>query len=725
MDNFNQQPNPLAQQPVQYSQPQAYSQSFQYQQSQPYQQPAQPQQPQPPHKKNGGCAKGCLSFLLVVILIIGVIVGVVLGVMSYTKNKEKEALKQELNQSVPHWDMQPEVDAYLESIKEEESDIPGWTKGDKIAKGLSPEFGSDSDGDGLTDFEEITVYSTDPLNPSTAEDGISDGLKIINDLDPHTKYNPKDVAGTVMSMYPSITLENVEDNPLAFVSDVAGYTYQGTPVRKAYSINRYDGKITIDFSSFITGSDYFIFRRDDTAGSTYQILEDNAGVVTFDTQGQSCTVGCVPLPRAKFNSSKISDTLTSDGTWVIVYPITGLYGKMQVHVVEEDLFGLKPDRSQEMLEYFSYADSRVATQVEITHDRVSPAVFMGISWLCNLVKSDALVDMALSQEPFENTEQNRSLFKEILSYFVMVSEMDPSGWMKLYLDQYKPKEDPDSDPDQEEKPEEKPSEYITTFDFSRDVLPFSNLTTYVSPGGNCAGFALITAETFLGNYPEPATSYYSSTDEITYSYDISQNPECDTFFNKGLNDFKNKTYWKDTYPDGLLDPTSISKDDKAFLDFLGYKWAYWNEVDSNIRWYNSEVPWSKFETVLEYLRTHNEVLVLGMGSGGSAHAINIYGAEQDPDDPNVWYLLVYDNNFPDNYFKEYRMDNRVKIVKKTPWFGEPYFEFDYRPFKDIDPDFGYSSHIFWGFSSLPAGVATAGQIHMFVVTNTEGTVLAN
>ena len=219
----------------------------------------QPQQPQPPHKKNGGCAKGCLSFLLVVILIIGVIVGVVLGVMSYTKNKEKEALKQELNQSIPHWDMQPEVDAYLESIKEEESDIPGWTKGDKIAKGLSPEFGSDSDGDGLTDFEEITVYSTDPLNPSTAEDGISDGLKIINDLDPHTKYNPKDVAGTVMSMYPSITLENVEDNPLAFVSDVAGYTYQGTPVSKAYSINRYDGKITIDFSSFITGSDYFIF----------------------------------------------------------------------------------------------------------------------------------------------------------------------------------------------------------------------------------------------------------------------------------------------------------------------------------------------------------------------------------------------------------------------------------------------------------------------------------
>lgn len=707
MNSFNQQPNPFAQQPQQYQT---------YQQSNPFAQ--QPQQPQPPLKKNGGCTRGCLSFLLVVILIIGVIVGIVLGIMSYTKNKEKEALKQELNQSVPHWDMQPEVDAYLESIQNEESDIPGWTKGDKIAKGLSPEIGSDSDSDGLTDLEEITVYSTDPLNPSTSGDGILDSLKVTNDLDPHAKYDSKDVAGTVMSMYPTITLENVEDNPLAFVSDVEGYTYQGTPVSKAYSINRYDGKITIDFSSYIAGSDYFIFRRDDAVGSTYQILKDKDGIVTFDTDGQACTVGCVPLPRSSFNSSAISDTIASDGTWVIVFPLSSLYGKMQVLVVEEDLFGIKSDKSQEMLQYFSQVDSDFANQLEIVHECVSPPVFMGVSWLCNLVKSDALVDMAFSQQPFDDTAENRSLFKEILSCFVMVSQMNPSEWLDSYLDQM----ETDDNSDQVDK---RPSKYVTSFDFSRDVLPFRNLSTYISPGGNCAGFALLTSEVFLGTYPNASDTFVSSMNETSYSYDISQNSECDTFFDKGLSDYKSKSYWTDTYPDGLLDPASISESDKEFLDFLGYKWAYWNDNESSLRFFNSEVPWTKFESILEYLETHDEVLVLGMGSGGFAHAINIYGAEQDPDDPNVWYLLVYDNNFPDNYFKEYRMDNRVKIVKKTPWFGEPYFEWEYRPFRDIDPDFGYSSYFQYSFSSIRETVATAAQIHMFVVTNTECTVLAN
>ena len=42
----------------------------------------------------------------------------------------------------------------------------------------------DCDGDGLTDYEEITTYMTDPEDPCTAGDGLSDGWKVQYGFDP-------------------------------------------------------------------------------------------------------------------------------------------------------------------------------------------------------------------------------------------------------------------------------------------------------------------------------------------------------------------------------------------------------------------------------------------------------------------------------------------------------------------------------------------------------------
>lgn len=47
-------------------------------------------------------------------------------------------------------------------------------------KPLSP----DTDGDGLTDWAEVMIYKTDPLNPDTDGDGYLDGDEVINNYDP-------------------------------------------------------------------------------------------------------------------------------------------------------------------------------------------------------------------------------------------------------------------------------------------------------------------------------------------------------------------------------------------------------------------------------------------------------------------------------------------------------------------------------------------------------------
>lgn len=97
--------------------------------------------------------------------------------------------------------------------------------------------------------------------------------------------------------------------------------------------------------------------------------------------------------------------------------------------------------------------------------------------------------------------------------------------------------------------------------------------------------------------------------------------------------------------------------------------------------------------------------------------------EPDPDNPNVWYALVYDNNFPNNKWSDRPVDNRVKLIKKDPLFGDPYFEFDYYPLPDIAPDYRYTSLFNMDFSDGKHALISAFQAHMFVVTNTEKSIL--
>ncbi|HEX9664779.1 MAG TPA: hypothetical protein VGA49_03050 [Patescibacteria group bacterium] len=64
-----------------------------------------------------------------------------------------------------------------------DSDRDGLT--DEEEKELGTDLNNpDTDGDGLTDFEEVRVYKTDPLNPDTDGDGFLDGDEVQAGFDP-------------------------------------------------------------------------------------------------------------------------------------------------------------------------------------------------------------------------------------------------------------------------------------------------------------------------------------------------------------------------------------------------------------------------------------------------------------------------------------------------------------------------------------------------------------
>jgi len=69
----------------------------------------------------------------------------------------------------------------IDSLTDSDGDgVPDWLEGLIGTDPLSP----DTDGDGLTDFEELFIYHTNPLDPDTDGDGFSDGVEVLFGSDP-------------------------------------------------------------------------------------------------------------------------------------------------------------------------------------------------------------------------------------------------------------------------------------------------------------------------------------------------------------------------------------------------------------------------------------------------------------------------------------------------------------------------------------------------------------
>ncbi len=66
-----------------------------------------------------------------------------------------------------------------DDLRELDSDGDGLTDWEEIHIYGTDPYNPDTDGDGLTDYEEIYIYGTDPLNPDTDFDGLTDGAELL------------------------------------------------------------------------------------------------------------------------------------------------------------------------------------------------------------------------------------------------------------------------------------------------------------------------------------------------------------------------------------------------------------------------------------------------------------------------------------------------------------------------------------------------------------------
>lgn len=137
-------------------------------------------------------------------------------------------------------------EAILEAL-DVPSDITGMTKADKVKKGMNAEDGSDTDGDGLTDKEEVEVYGTDPLKMSTAGDLMTDGEKVKAGLDPKEKSDKVPDKKYINKKADDVTFNaTCAEDFYAYAAPQDGIrTLEGKDVYKTYIISGYSGNLTM------------------------------------------------------------------------------------------------------------------------------------------------------------------------------------------------------------------------------------------------------------------------------------------------------------------------------------------------------------------------------------------------------------------------------------------------------------------------------------------------
>src|SRR5699024_9960080 len=115
---------------------------------------------------------------------------VIAGIWGYQKYKHHQVNK-ELEQ-LPAYDESLSYKYILSDHLDEKIGDNKMTVQEKLDEGLDP-FQLDSSGNGLSDYDAIHKYNTDTTKFSTADDGISDYVKIEEGLDPTKKVNPDDI----------------------------------------------------------------------------------------------------------------------------------------------------------------------------------------------------------------------------------------------------------------------------------------------------------------------------------------------------------------------------------------------------------------------------------------------------------------------------------------------------------------------------------------------------
>ncbi len=157
----------------------------------------------------------------------------------------------------------------------------------------------DADLDGISDYDEVTIYSTDPKNPDTDEDGVLDGVEIMRGFDPLNSQaetvieyaSPKNVGYTnesllkVESVKPVVVTSETEGATTTVHSEIRGVALPNSFV----TLYIFSTPTVVTLKTNSDGSFAYVFEKEleDGEHEVYVALTDNTGDIVVKSSGFS------------------------------------------------------------------------------------------------------------------------------------------------------------------------------------------------------------------------------------------------------------------------------------------------------------------------------------------------------------------------------------------------------------------------------------------------------
>ncbi|WP_062105321.1 hypothetical protein [Bacillus niameyensis] len=563
---------------------------------------------------------------------------------------------------------------------------------EKVEAGLNP-YVTDTSGNGISDWDAVHTYHTDPKKFSSADDGISDLAKIKEGLDP-TK--PLDI-----NTIDEFTIENealdvaIHTNDLNAKHHTFIEPYQQSeleavyePVREPVQFFNYEGEIELGIPDGVKNPEklkafYFDFDKEDFVEIKDQRIEDNALIATINN----------------FYPVYILDPDTYDQIEKYYYfRVSGFQFSRAVAGFDHKIFLFKRglfDSEKGVEEKFEDPDYGIT---ELSIGKIGP---ISAALLDRLY---ALLDRIF--QPLDNTDG--SWFQRaLLDYGTVTGTPEYAQkyvmpWM--YEDEILETENEDS------------WKVIDTgFRSKKHAFKFGNMMTKIGDGGICAGYCRVTERVFNGQEIEKELSYDPETwrsklvdwlgdHELSSSLSYNLEPQLShySFLNDGMlynysfTDEQMAHLGISKFLDGdlVVEPDTLTEPDQTLIKMLETQWMYSNEF---INYKTKPYDTNNLEILdqVDEALSNGQIIYVSLHGNSSGHAVNVYKMEYDRYDPNLIRLYVYDSNFPHGRLKKEGKDevyiNIYKRKKNTLFGTEEYFEFDYTPFESRRADYSYSN----------------------------------
>ncbi len=628
-------------------------------------------------------AKGLLCFFLIILALITVVL--VVGNITNRQGDVNTIAGQNAALS----------GAMKEAWKNTPSDIEGMSKWDKHRAGLSVATGSDTDGDGLTDKEEIEVYHSDPLKVSSSGDLYSDLYKLQNGMDLSRAYPYQDTLQFAHNPCPEVKLS--AQIPTDFNAVVTERTdidqLSGLAVYAAYEIYNYSGKFSVDLTDVLNRenlelSDIAVYVSDGSGLNSYSYTsEGNTITLKKNFSPKSTyTVYCAEKNFIRFAAAKLGATdaldvidkimedepeeITGAG---LVYvspilaefsgsPITIYYEKLDT---EEHSLALKNKILAHTKDFFHIGDEYSfsfkecsALEIEFTYNLFKSVVsFLDVT---NMSHGDISLGY---------------LFFMYYSYEDKLSFESQPNW-----------EAPDASVDPEAPGVTATTDPVTGFDLLKDTLPFGNFKTEYSPNGSCAGISHLTA--YLYNQKKFPSLSGDSSD---ISWNLEDDPENRTLYSPGLSDYKTEAFVQEHSTDNQTLSTNLTPGEEEFAKMIASAYLAGNQNAEFICYelfggdFNAVTQdYSVIESAIAYLESGKILDVYLDMVDGTRHTVNLYGYRKESD--NVVWFSVYDCNFPGNRTNGELVSDtgfNLRVEKKLQPSGNGWtFSFDYFPLEN-------------------------------------------